>query len=69
MKMNPKKIGETIKTLREALGLSRQDLAKALNIHIDTVLKWEKGIRIPSDDLKLQISAALGMSVQYIFFD
>lgn len=33
--------------LRRDLGLSQEDLAAALNVHRETVSRWERGVNVP----------------------
>lgn len=44
MKMN---LGENIRTLRKAKGMTQEQLADALNISFQAVSKWENGICLP----------------------
>lgn len=37
-------LGENIKNLRKAKGLSQEELAVKLNVVRQTVSKWEKGV-------------------------
>jgi transcriptional regulator with XRE-family HTH domain len=40
---------ETIKTLREFLGLSQDQFARLLGVHPMTVSKWERNVAFPPD--------------------
>lgn len=42
-------IGRAIKTKRQALGLSQHQLASRLNVHVNTVSRWENATSIPRD--------------------
>lgn len=41
------KIGERIKELRKAKGITQEDLAKYLNVSFQAISKWENGISYP----------------------
>ena len=42
-------MNELIKTIRQALGFTQEELAKALNVSFSTVNRWENGRALPSD--------------------
>ena len=37
------RFGERLKSLRKAAGMTQQELADKLNVHLQTVSKWERG--------------------------
>jgi putative transcriptional regulator len=53
--------------LRTERGLSRSDLADALDIHFQTVGYLERGDFNPSLDLALKISEYFGLPIEAIF--
>ena len=55
-------------TLREEKGLTKAELAEALNISPSAVSAYELGARIPRDDLKIKIAEFFGVSVLDLFF-
>ena len=55
-------------TLREEKGLTKAELAEALNISPSAVSAYELGARIPRDDLKIKIAEFFGVSVIDLFF-
>lgn len=59
--------GDRIRELREAKGLTQEELAKLLNTKRQTISKYEKGIvtNIPSDRLE-EIAEILDSSPEYI---
>jgi transcriptional regulator with XRE-family HTH domain len=57
-------LGQTIKTLREAKGLSRQALAKRLKLDRTAVAKWESGQHFPREGHQIALATALGVSVR-----
>ncbi len=55
-------LGKNIKAKREAMGMSRKDLAEALGKHPQSIYQWEVARReISSSDL-LSVCGALGVS-------
>lgn len=59
--------GDRIKELREAAGLTQEDLAKKMNTTKQTIFKYEKGIvtNIPSDRIE-ELAALLNSTPEYI---
>ena len=53
---------ENIKTRREALGLSQQQLADRLHVVRQTVSKWEQGLSVPDCDMLIRLAEQLGCS-------
>lgn len=62
-------VGRRIQVEREAKNLTRDELAIYIGVEYDTLYKWEKGKRIPTDNFKVLLSNELGVSVQALFFD
>lgn len=56
--------GERLKSLRKAAGITQQELADKLNVHLQTVSKWERGISEPDFSLLGEISSVLGVSLE-----
>ena len=46
--MSGNNLNQKIKNLREALGLTRKEFAKRLNVSVSTISRWESGERIPN---------------------
>ena len=61
--MNNYVTGTTIKTLREAKGLTQAELADQLGVSDKAVSKWETGKGFPDSSLLQPLAAALGVSV------
>ena len=61
-----KKIGQRLKTLRGSRSL--EDVANALEVTSMAVSLWERGERMPSDDMKVKIAAYYKKSVMALFF-
>ena len=61
-----KEIGKRIKSLREASGLTREELAEKAEISSKFLYEVEKGIKGLSADTLLKISKTLSCSCDYI---
>ena len=61
-----KVIGERLRQLRGSR--TQKEVAEALNVSEMSISLWERGERVPSDDLKIKIAAYYKKSVQSIFF-
>lgn len=54
----------TVKTLRQSMGYSQQDLAERLGLHWRTVADWElKGV-VPSFETVVQMSKVMQVSLK-----
>lgn len=61
-------LGERIKQLRTAAGMSQADLARAVGISQNAVSMWEKGERqSPRGDSLLKLARALGVEPGSLF--
>lgn len=56
-------VGENLRLIREAKGISRYRLSRMTNIPYQMLYEWEKGHRNPSIKHLAKLSAALGVSV------
>ena len=65
---NSRSIGQRIKILRSAKGLSQQDLAEKVGTTTSAIGNYESGCRVPKDSIKTEIAKALDTSVEFIFF-
>ena len=63
-----KTVGERLRELRKAAGLSQQELADYVGVDRSTICMYELGQRIPKDDIKIRLCEKLGQDVQHIFF-
>lgn len=54
-------IGSNLKRLREAKGLSQEELAHAIKVEHPSYNRWENGVNIPSDENSKQLAAVLGI--------
>ena len=66
--VDPKVIGERIAELRKGKGLSQEDLAKKVGTSDSAIGMYERGERIPRDEIKVKIAKYFGKSVNTIFF-
>lgn len=64
--MDRKAIGTMLKELRGERSMA--EVAKELGCTAMAISLWERGKRIPSDDMKIKIAAFYGKSVAEIFF-
>ncbi len=58
---------ETIKRLRETVGLSQDTLAKILKVDRSTVAKWETSGIYPRGDKFPDLADALGCTIDALF--
>lgn len=56
--------GESLRSRREELGLSRQSLADASGVPFGTIHGYEDGRRAPSFENVVKLAAALGVSCE-----
>ena len=59
-----KEFNERLKELRKASGLTQSDLAEKLNVHLQTVSKWERGLSKPCEVHLERLVALLGLPVE-----
>lgn len=64
-----KKIGDTLKTLRQEKGISVQDVAQATGLSVSTICMYESGKRIPQDMNKITLAGFYDKTVGEIFFN
>lgn len=57
-------LGENLKALRTARGLSQEELACRLHVVRQTVSKWERGLSVPDAEMLVCIARELGVSVE-----
>ncbi len=55
-------IGRIIEKAREDNGMTKKDLAKAMEVSLQTVYRWENGERIPSTLTLMRLSRVLNIS-------
>lgn len=59
-------LGKRIKELREDAELTQLEFSKILNISNSTLSQYEAGNRIPSDEIKREISKYFNVSLDYL---
>lgn len=62
-----KKIGEIIKELRKAKGISQEALANVLGVTFQAVSKWETGVTAPDVVMIPAIASFFGVSIDELF--
>jgi len=55
--------GNYVEKRRKELNLTRQQLANALGVGVNTVYRWEKNERTPNDKTKIKLAALLDIPV------
>lgn len=53
---------------RLSLGLSQQAIAEIVGVRQSTLSYYERGVRIPSDKVKIRLANVYGKSIQELFF-
>jgi putative transcriptional regulator len=62
------RLGNRLKDRRVELGLTQAELAERVGVSRKTVNTVENGVFVPSTLLALKLAAALGQSVEQLFF-
>ena len=62
------KCNEILVSLRKSKGKSRKEVAEAIGVTKSAISMYERGERIPRDDIKIKIAAFYKKSVSSIFF-
>ena len=65
--MNQEKIGKFIAENRKKQNLTQEQLAVKLNISINAVSKWERGLNLPDVSLMLDLCNLLKISLNELF--
>lgn len=60
-------INETLRNIREKKGLRQDDIAEALGVAQQTVLKWENGKTEPKASQIVKLSNVLGVPIDALF--
>lgn len=64
--MDSKAIGEMLVKLRG--GKTQEEVAKAVKISVSTLSMYERGERIPRDNIKIRLSAYYKKPIHKIFY-
>jgi len=59
-------LAERIRALRKRQGHTQEEFAEILGTHVNTIIRWENGQRIPGADKLRDLAAALGTTVAYL---
>ena len=62
-------LAERIRQARKERGWTQEQLGEAVGVHLNTVVRWEGGIRIPSATKLKEIAGALGLDVATLLGD
>lgn len=65
--MDSRKIGNRLVSLRGAR--TQEDVAKAIGVSVAAIGMYERGERIPRDEIKIKLASCYDTTVQSIFFD
>lgn len=63
---DPCSFGKRLQQARKALGITQEELAEQLRVDRNHVTRMERGIRVCSIDLLVEISVALEVSTDYL---
>lgn len=61
------RFGRKLRTLREAKGVSRRELAKRLKVDVSSLAGWEAGKRFPRDGVRRDLARVLGIDMMALF--
>ncbi len=53
------KLGEKIRTLRKKIRYSQGELAEVIGVHVNTIVRWERGDRTPTANKLKELADAL----------
>ncbi len=59
--------GQRIQRLRDKRGLTQDELARRVGVHVQTISKIERGLHDPGTNLTLRIAQALGVKIGVLF--
>lgn len=59
-------VGKTIATLRQANGMTQQQLAAAMNVSHQAVSKWENGAALPDIQTMVELTQMFGITVEQL---
>ena len=59
-------MADRIRTLREGLGMTQAELARALGITRSGVNGWEMGLAVPSTPYVVELAGIFGVSTDYL---
>jgi len=56
-------MGSRLRELRKRAGLTQEALARAIDVGVDAIRKWERGRRTPQLDRAARLAVALGCTL------
>ena len=59
-------VGKTIAGLRQAKGMTQQQLAAAMNVSHQAVSKWENGAALPDIQTMVELTQLFGITVEQL---
>lgn len=65
--MDSRKIGNRLVSLRGTR--TQEDVAKAIGVSVAAIGMYERGERIPRDEIKIKLASYYDTTIQAIFFD
>lgn len=65
--MNPKAIGDRLRIARGVFR-SQAEVAEAVGVGPSAISQYERGERIPTDEIKIALANYYGMTVQELFY-
>lgn len=63
---NPSGFGKRLQSARKALGITQEELAEQLHVDRNHVTRMERGFRVCSIDLLVEIAVLLDVSTDYL---
>ena len=57
-------VGKTIAALRQAKGMTQQQLAAAMNVSHQAVSKWENGAALPDIQTLVELTRLFGITLE-----
>ncbi|ACX51292.1 transcriptional regulator, XRE family [Ammonifex degensii KC4] len=57
------RFGDTLKQLRQRMGLRQDDVARMVGVERSTVANWERGVKQPSLETLVKLSQLFGVSL------
>lgn len=66
--MNRKEIGNKLLTLRKDKALHQHQVAEHINVSKSTIGAYERGFRVPEDDIKIKLAEYYGVTVGWLFY-
>lgn len=63
---DPLKFGKRLQNTRKALGITQEELAERLSVDRNHITRMERGIRVCSVDLLVELAVTLDVSTDYL---